>query len=140
MNREVLRAEQGHSPSGSKPPDVFEEVDSQFLKISPPITFHVLETLASKVYHRYMTTQAYESALGDTERPVQLYGKPGKTVEVTDEGVEKLSWEGDRQHANLVLRMRDGLWYYELCHAIIDGDIGRVLEILKVSDDTLKFQ
>jgi hypothetical protein len=60
-------------------------------------------------------------------------------MEGADEGIEKLSWKGDWQHANLVLRMRDGLWYYELCHAIIDGDIGHVLEILKVSDDALKF-
>ena len=54
-------------------------------------------------------------------------------MEVTDKGVEKLGWKGDCQMANLVLRMRDGFWYLELCHAIVDGDIGRVSEIIKVS-------
>ena len=35
--------------------------------------------------------------------------------------------------------MRDGLWYHELCHAIIDGDIGCVSEIIKVSGWDLNF-
>lgn len=29
--------------------------------------------------------------------------------------------------------MRDSLWYYKLYHAIIDSDIGQVLEIIKVT-------
>ena len=58
-------------------------------------------------------------------------------MEAVDKGVEKPGWKGDRQMANLVLRMRDGFWYHELCHAIVDGDIGRVAEIIKVRDQVL---
>ena len=131
-HRAVLRSKRKFTSPHPKPPDIFEEIDSQLLAIYPSISFHDLEVLANKVYHCYMTTQAYESALGDTERPLEQYGEPGEQMEVVDEGVEKLGWKGDRQMANLVLRMRDGLWYYEFCHAIIDGDVGRVSEIIKV--------
>lgn len=117
---------------GPKHPDIFEELESQLSTIYPSISFHDLATLANKVYQRYMTTKAHESALGDTERLPGDYGKAGAPVEAMDEGVEKPGWKGDRQMANLVLRMRDGLWYHELCHAIVDGDIGRVSEIIKV--------
>lgn len=130
----VLRSERQYTTPGPKQPDIFEELEFQLSAIYPSITFHNLEVLADKVYHRYMTSQAYESTLGDTERPLGLYGEGGEQMEATDEGVEKLGWKGDRQMANLVLRMRDGLWYYEFCHAIVDGDIGRVSEIIKVSD------
>jgi hypothetical protein len=133
VSRAVLRSEKQYTPSSQKPPDVFEEIDSHLLAIYPSISFQDLEILADKVYHRYMTTQAYESALGDTERSPERYGVPGEEWEAIDIGAEKLGWKGDRQMANLVLRMRDGLWYHEFCHGIIDGDIGRVSEIIKVS-------
>lgn len=55
-------------------------------------------------------------------------------MEATDKGVEEPNWVGDRQLANVILWMRDGGWYWELCHAISDGDIGHVVEVLKVSD------
>ena len=80
-----------------------------------------------------MTTKAHENALGDTERLSEDYGKAGAPMQ-PDQGAEKPGWKGDRQMANLVLRMRDGFWYYELCHAITDGDIGRVSEIIKASN------
>jgi hypothetical protein len=129
-----LRSEKQYIAPGPKTPDIFEELKSQLSTIYPSITFHDLEVLANKVYHRYMTTQAHESALGDTERSPECYGEAGEQMEATDEGVEKPGWKGDRQMANLVLRMRDGFWYHELCHAIIEGDIGRVSEIIKVGN------
>lgn len=132
MSRAALRSERAYTFPHPKPPDVFEEIDSQLSAIYPSISFHDLEVLANKVYHRYMTTQAHESALGDVVRPPEHYGEPGEQMEARDKGVEKLGWKGDRQMANLVLRMRDGLWYHEFCHAITDGDIGRVSEIIKV--------
>ena len=79
-----------------------------------------------------MTSNAHYDALGDLPRSKDIYGEPGSPMESMDEGVEKHGWDGDRQMANLTLRMRDCLWYYELCHAIVDGDIGRVMEIIKV--------
>lgn len=129
-----MRSEREYTPPGPKPPDVFEEVDFQLSAIYPSISFDNLEVLASKVYHRYMTTKAHEDALGDTKRPEECYGKPGQQMAPMDE-IEKKSWKGDRQMANLALRMRDGLWYYEFCHAVTDGDIGRVSEIIKVSSN-----
>ena len=77
-----------------------------------------------------MVSNAHYDALGDIPRPTDLYGEPGSRMEPVDK--EKHGWNGDRQMANLTLRMRDTLWYYELCHAIVDGDIGRVMEIIKV--------
>ena len=62
-----------------------------------------------------MTTQAYEDALGDTEWPEERYGKPGEPMEQMDKGVEKASWKGDHQMANLVLWMRDSLWLLGFC-------------------------
>jgi len=134
VNSAVLRSEKEFVAPGPKVPDIFEELESQLSTIYPSISFHHLEVLANKVYYRYMTSQAYESTLGDTERLPGRYGVAGKEAEVIDEKAEKLGWKGDRQVANLVLRMRDGLWYHELCHAVVDGDIGRVSEIIKVSD------
>ena len=134
LSSAVLRSERPYTPPGPKSPDVFEELESQLSTIHPSLTFDDLTLLADKVYNRYMTSKAYESALGDTKRLPEVYGKVGEAVEATDDGVEKPGWKGDRQMANLVLRMRDGFWYHELCHAIIDGDIGRVSETIKVSD------
>ena len=127
-----MRTEKEFTVTDPKVPDIFEELELQLSTIYPSISFHDLEALADKVYHRYMTTQAYESAFGATKRPQEHYGKAGDEMEIGDEGVEKVGWEGDRQMANLVLRMRDGFWYHELCQAITDGDIGRVYEIIKV--------
>jgi hypothetical protein len=130
----VLRSERQFTAPGPKRPDIFEELGSQLSTIYPSITFDNLTTLADKAYHRYMTSKAYESALGDIKRSPEYYGEAGGPMEAMDEGVEKPGWKGDRQMANLILRMRDGFWYHELCHAIIDGDIGRVSEIIKVRD------
>ena len=80
-----------------------------------------------------MIIGAHNAALGDVDRPVEIYGWPGSKMEPQHEEVEKYGWSGDQQMANLTLRMRDSLWYYELCHAIADGDIGRVMEIIKVT-------
>ena len=79
-----------------------------------------------------MTSNAHYDALGDIPRSTEIYGEPGSPMEPEDKKLEKRGWDGDRQMANLTLHMRDCLWYYELCHAIVDGDIGWVMEIIKV--------
>ena len=127
-----MRSERQYTAPGPKHPDIFGELESQLSTTYPSISFHDLTILADKVYYRYMTSKAYESALGDTERSPEYFGKAGAPMKAIDEKVEKPGWKGDRQMANLVLRMRDGFWYHELCHAIVDGDIGRVSEIIKV--------
>ena len=113
-------------------PNVIDELDDLLKYGYSPITIDRLSSLARKVYLRYMIIGAHNAALGDVDRPVEIYGKPGSQMEPQHEGAEKHGWSGDRQLANLTLHMRDSLWYYELCHAIIAGDIGRVLEIIKV--------
>ncbi|KAF4576955.1 hypothetical protein EYR36_004939 [Pleurotus pulmonarius] len=97
--------------------------------------FSFVEDLARAAYRRYMCTAAYEAALGDIPRDEAVYGAMGTTFEPTEEETgEDLpeQWKGDRVLANFVLRLRDCLWYYELYHAISDGDIGRVMEIIKI--------
>ena len=67
MSSAVLRSEKEFVAPGPKVPDIFEELESQLSTIYPSTSFHDLEVLADKVYHWYMTSQAYKSALGDTE-------------------------------------------------------------------------
>jgi len=135
----VLQQDRPYTAPGPKRSDIFEELESQLSTIYPSISFNDLTLIANKVYHCYMTTKAHESALGDTERLSEHYGEAGSSVEPLDQGAEKLGWHGDRQMANLVLRMRDGFWYHELCYAIGDGDIGRVSEIIKVNDQSQNY-
>ena len=130
----VLRSEgrTTNAPQEDKPtPNIIQELDALFPDPSK-ISFPDLELLAKKVYLRYMTTKAYQYALGDILRPDDICGTAGPPMDPVAADGEKVGWDGDRQMANLTLRMRDCLWYYELCHAIVDGDIGRVMEIIKV--------
>jgi hypothetical protein len=131
----VLRSEgraTGAPQEGESAPSIIQELDTSFPSEPSQISFSNLASLAEKVYLRYMTSNAHYDALGDIPRPVDIYGELGSPMKPMDEGAEKYGWNGDRQMANLTLRMRDCLWYYELCHAIVDGDIGRVMEIIKV--------
>jgi hypothetical protein len=122
---------------GESSPDILKELDALLKRGFSPITINDLSNLARKVYLRYMITGAHNASLGGANRPVGLYGPPGSQKKPEHEDVEKPNWNGDRQMANLTLRMRDSLWYYEFCHAISDGDIGRVLEIIKVIAEVL---
>lgn len=131
-NSAVLRSEgRAIDPpqEGESTPNIIQELNTLFPSNT---SLSDLTSLAGRVYLRYMTSNAHHDALGDVPRSMEIYGTPGSTVEPMDEGMEKHGWDGDRQMANLTLRMRDCLWYYELCHAIVDGDIGRVMEIIKV--------
>lgn len=133
--RAVLRSEgitTGGSRVAERAPNIIDELDALLKGGFSPITIDRLSSIAKKVYLRYMVIGAHNAALGDIGRPVEVYGSPGGRMEPQHEGVEKHGWNGDRQMANLTLRMRDSLWYYEFCHAIVDGDVGRVLEIIKV--------
>ncbi|KAF4568361.1 hypothetical protein EYR40_010237 [Pleurotus pulmonarius] len=96
-------------------------------------SFQFLQELAAVGYRRYMCTAAYEDALGVTQRDSAVYGT-ATSPHTVDLGVgeEGPNWNGDRQLANLILRLRDSFWYYEMNHAIAYGDIGRVMEIVKL--------
>lgn len=133
MSSAVLKSEEGRATiplqEGRSAPNIIEELDAL---LPADTSFSSLESLAKKVYLRYMTTKAHYYALGNISRPPDVYGEPGTPMTPGDDDDEKPGWVGDRQMANLTLRMRDCLWYYELCHATADGDIGRVMEIIKV--------
>ncbi|KAF9022260.1 hypothetical protein BDZ89DRAFT_1137427 [Hymenopellis radicata] len=56
--------------------------------------------------------------------------------------VEEKGFTGDRVLANSILFCRDFLWWLEVSYAVADGDIGRVMEVLKlgkwIEDDLLQ--
>ncbi len=85
-----------------------------------------LECLAKVAYRRYLCTAAYEDAKGHLPRSSEIYGEENSAP--NDDG----TWQGDRVLTNQILQLRDTLWYYEMCKAISDGDIGRVVEVIKV--------
>lgn len=135
MSRAVLQSEGkvvDAPQEGESAPNIIQELDALFPDTPSQLPFSELEKLATKVYLRYMTTKAHQYALGDILRPVAIYGEDGAAMVPEADDGEKLGWNGDRQMANLILRMRDCLWYYELCHAIVDGDIGQVMDVIKV--------
>jgi hypothetical protein len=118
---------------GKSVPNIIQELDALFPAGPSQTSFSYLKSLANKVYLRYMTSKAHYYALGNISRPADICGVPGSPVKPEADSGEAGGWNGDRQMANLTLRMRDCLWYYELCHAVVDGDIGRVMEVLKVT-------
>jgi hypothetical protein len=122
----------GSAREGHHAPNVFDELEALLKQGFSPISISHLSGLAQKVYLRYLVTGAHNAALGDIEWPVEVYGQSGSQVEPQHQGTEKHAWNCDRQMASLTLQMRDCLWYYELSRAIVDGDIGRVLEIIRV--------
>ncbi|KAF9021243.1 hypothetical protein BDZ89DRAFT_930664, partial [Hymenopellis radicata] len=111
---------------------------------------------ADILVHRYMSTRAFHTALSSTraERasstykfPVGPAWNPSTTpvVPIVDDSpsnnvnepgvkvhVEAKGFTGDRVLANSILFCRDFLWWLELSYAVSDGDIGRVMEVLKV--------
>ncbi|KAJ8473854.1 hypothetical protein ONZ45_g16144 [Pleurotus djamor] len=98
--------------------------------------FDFLRDLATKGYRRYMCTAAYSDALGHVPRDRSIYAEDGPSVsrptQPTAPDNEEPNWAGDRVHANLILRLRDCLWYYEMSHAISYGGSGRVFEVVKL--------
>lgn len=90
-----------------------------------------LDELAASGYRRYLCTAACEDSLCDnTPEPDSDSENPPSPLSERYDYDKK--YQGDRVLGNLVLRLRDCLWYYEMCHATSHGDIGRVMEIIKV--------
>lgn len=100
-----------------------------------------LEQLAYTVYMRYMTTHAYQSTL---EPPVPL--SADRIQDLVAAELQRLSrgattgtgqttgtnLGADEMLGNIILFMRDAFWYLEFASAIPEGDVGRVVEIMKV--------
>ncbi|KAJ8509558.1 hypothetical protein ONZ45_g8295 [Pleurotus djamor] len=97
--------------------------------------FDFLHGLAIKGYRRYMCTAAYCDSLGHVCRDRTIYAEDGPSIPRPSKATldnEEPNWAGDRVHANLILRLRDCLWYYEMNHAISYGGSGRVFEVVKL--------
>ncbi|KAJ7807914.1 hypothetical protein B0H14DRAFT_2380960, partial [Mycena olivaceomarginata] len=92
-----------------------------------------LLTEANKLVHRYSSDRAYQTALSSTafNKSPDLYkfkiGTPADPDSVGDS-----EFTGDRVLANTIAFRRDYLLYFELSDAILEGDIGRVCEVLKL--------
>ncbi|KAK6987804.1 hypothetical protein R3P38DRAFT_2574293 [Favolaschia claudopus] len=67
-----------------------------------------------------------------TTSPPQTRGRKGKKVKGPTIHVESPDFDGDRVLSNAVLFLMEFSWWTELNYAIPEGDIGRVLEILKI--------
>ncbi|KAF9488430.1 hypothetical protein BDN71DRAFT_1347373, partial [Pleurotus eryngii] len=91
--------------------------------------FSFLEDLAAVAYRRYLTTAAYEDCMDDGPIPT---GDADLSGSDNNDNDDEWKWKGDQGMANLALQLRDSFWYYEMCHAISHGDIGRVMEIIKI--------
>ncbi|EIN10569.1 hypothetical protein PUNSTDRAFT_64567 [Punctularia strigosozonata HHB-11173 SS5] len=162
---DVLRILCSETRSGCRqyPPTmhIIPLLNSYFAKdgVLEKITFDELSQLAKKTYERYLTTAAYEDAIGLTERSnsmgddevvdieIPVVEPPNTRVEHTGRistgrrtrrGAQPTipgndaQFRGDRCLANTVLFMRLSFWYLEISSGIAEGDIGRVLEILKI--------
>lgn len=64
-----------------------------------------------------------------TNEPIE-----GSATNQTDQQAEEDNpFKGDWTLANIILLVRDGIWYLEYCRAVSSGDTGRIWEILKVN-------
>ncbi|KAJ7820873.1 hypothetical protein B0H14DRAFT_3735105, partial [Mycena olivaceomarginata] len=93
-----------------------------------------LLTEANKLVNRYSSDRAYQTALSSTafNKSPDLYKFKIGTPADPDSLVGDSEFTGDRVLANTIAFRRDYLLYLELSDAILEGDIGRVCEVLKV--------
>ncbi|KAK7025401.1 hypothetical protein VNI00_016038 [Paramarasmius palmivorus] len=115
------------------------------------VTFEELEGLAKIVYRRYMCSAAYDDTCY-AYRPGDIYGTgntsstatatsatedsaPAASLSTSRKGKkaseQRHIMSGDSCLANNIMFLRVTFWYLELCAGIAEGDIGRVLEIIK---------
>ncbi|KAF8151243.1 hypothetical protein K438DRAFT_1518529, partial [Mycena galopus ATCC 62051] len=93
-----------------------------------------LITEANKLVRRYASDRAFETALSSTEfnrTPGSYKFKTGTPADASPSDGES-EFTGDRVLANTIAFRRDYLLYLELSDAILEADIGRVCEILKL--------
>src|SRR5882757_3295636 len=84
----------GAPQEGRSAPNIIQELDASFPSEPSGTSFSDLESLAQKVYLQYMTTKAYQHALGDIPRPVDIYGEAGSPMIPVDDDGEKHGWNG----------------------------------------------
>ncbi|KAJ6462874.1 hypothetical protein C8R45DRAFT_1107948 [Mycena sanguinolenta] len=89
-----------------------------------------LISVADLLVHRFASDRGLETALSLSafnKAPNQYKFKTGESTISSD-----TQFEGDRVLANTIAFRRDFLLYMELSDAILEGDIGRVCEVLKL--------
>ncbi|KAF8603103.1 hypothetical protein BDV93DRAFT_508619 [Ceratobasidium sp. AG-I] len=102
-----------------------------------------LEDLASRIYNRYMTTEAYQQTLStpsslSSSQVHDLILQELSHYNLGDEELLKTELQSiesapaDQLLGNTVLLMQDSFWYLEFASAIPEGDVGRVFEIIKI--------
>ncbi|KAJ7434199.1 hypothetical protein B0H11DRAFT_2119313 [Mycena galericulata] len=67
-----------------------------------------------------------------TEIPAPELPKAGGGTEGPKIHTEEVGFDGDRVFANTILFLMEFGWWIELNYAIPEGDVGRVMEILKI--------
>lgn len=78
-----------------------------------------------------MSAEAHEIALKGGQQAKEFF-----TAGPRESGSTKTKKEfwGDEILANVILRMRDSMFHYEFQCAIAEGDIGRAMNVMAVSD------
>jgi len=93
-----------------------------------------LETMARSLFTTYSTSAAYWHAVEPSDDTTHTFFPLGDPyVQLSANTLENQTFSGDWALGNSILLMRDGLWFLEVCQAVMCGDIGRVWEVLKVS-------
>ncbi|KAF8174176.1 hypothetical protein K438DRAFT_1610046, partial [Mycena galopus ATCC 62051] len=96
-----------------------------------------LISVADLLVHRFASDRGFETALSLSafnKAPDQYKfkaGEPNISFETTSSSTTTQT-DGDRVLANTIVFRRDFLMYMELSDAILEGDIGRVCEVLKL--------
>ncbi|KAJ7936184.1 hypothetical protein B0H13DRAFT_1589778, partial [Mycena leptocephala] len=109
----------------------------------PPTLDDLLEQ-ASIIRERYACQTAYEQSLDQAEQDEASartkfptgtpWTPPPKSSDEDDPKIHKEppGFDGDRVLSNAILFLMEFGWWIELNYAIPEGDVGRVLEILKI--------
>ncbi|KAL1711510.1 hypothetical protein EV715DRAFT_215226 [Schizophyllum commune] len=148
MTIDILRiiCDEKSSKSVDRTKRPIEALDEFFAKGGPQadIQFDELHRWAREAYRRFFTGDAYNDALGgasqdhDTEQvdeedvDVIMRDAPQEDLGAKNAIKEDTVPEADSYLSNSILFLRSTAFYLELCAAIADGDMGRVLEVLKV--------
>ncbi|KAJ7201809.1 hypothetical protein GGX14DRAFT_544611 [Mycena pura] len=112
-----------------------ETTDLNAYFTAKPIALEDLIALGQRLVSQYLTTEASEMARVGFEGHTFPVGEPWvrphsqDAMEIDDpEGLPR----GDAVLANIILRLRDSMLHYEFQHAVSDGDIGRVMNVMAV--------
>lgn len=104
----------------------------------PKMTLDELLNKANTLVRTYMSGLTAHRA-GKSKAPLDIFpqGSPWTPTRSNNVSSDSSIFDGDQVLANTILRMRDSMVHYEFQAAIADGDIGRVMNIIAVSQIAL---